>query len=87
MGFILWPAFSDAASNFSHRGVAARLLQRVGTLTTVYDACMLFLSLLFPPDFYREFCSCSMHIPLSTFQTQPAIFCLANSLGNKKGLT
>jgi hypothetical protein len=55
MAFILWPAFSDAASYFSHRGVAARRLQRVGTLTTVLPSAFYFFPYFFRRIFIENF--------------------------------
>ena len=40
---------------FSHRGVAARLLQRVGTLTTVYAAACYFFLYFFHRIFIENF--------------------------------
>jgi hypothetical protein len=74
MATILWPAFSDAVSDFLHRG---KMLQSCcteaaegGNVDNVFTSCLLFLSLLFPPDF----CGCSMDKPLSAFPQLLACF-------------
>jgi len=76
MATILWPAFSDAASDFLHRGkccrVAAELLQRAGTLTTFLQAAYYF----FPCFFRRIFAAA-----LWTNRCQRSRSCLAFLLG------
>ena len=78
MVIILWPAFSGAASYFSP---PRKMLQSCcteaaggGNVDHGLIHCMLFLSLLFPPDFYREFCSCSMDRPRAAFPQLLSIF-------------
>jgi len=76
MATILWPEFSDAASDFLHRGkccrVAARRLQRAGTLTTFLQAAYYF----FPYFFRRIFAAA-----LWTNRCQRSRSCLAFLLG------
>ena len=47
MATILWPAFSDAASDFLHRGVAATVAAENGNVDNGFTSCILFLFYFF----------------------------------------
>jgi hypothetical protein len=84
MATILWPAFSDAVSDFLHRGVAARLLQRAGTLTTFLQAAYYFF-----PYFFRRIFAAALwtnRCQRSRSCWPVSGICLAKPLPNKKGL-
>ena len=55
MMFILWPAFSDAASDFLHRGVAATVAAENGNVDNGFTSCILFLFYFSAGFFNRVF--------------------------------
>jgi len=92
MVVILWPAVLGWRTQFlaaENAAVAARRLQRVGTLTTVWSTACYFFSTIFPTIFliFVEFfvaALCTYRCRRSPVSLHK--FWQANSLANKKGL-